>query len=170
MYGSHDIPIILRSEKLSLSIEMEGDVKHYSRECFGETVNKIIHTKSSRILINPVEPMSLPKELTPYLLIEFEKLVIIEAESSIKVYLTFPIEIGVFISGKKKFEIIDVLTLANQKFTLYGNPRDGIICKYWSSNVHASMPATEPMREGVIQLEIINTSTHLIEVTKAVFN
>jgi len=170
MYGSHDIPVRFRDDRLTLSIEVEGDVKHYSRECLGEKVEKTIHSKDNRILINPVEPVNTPKDITSYLLIDFEKPVIIEPETSIKIYLKFPVEIGIFISGKKKIEIIDVLTLVNQKFTLYGTPRHGIICKYWSSNVYVSMPTTDPMYEGVIQLEIINTSTHWTEVTKAVFN
>lgn len=170
MYGSHDIPVRFRDDRLTLSIEVEGDAKHYSRECLGEKVDKTIYNKDDRVLINPVEPMSMPKEITPYLLIDFEKQIIIEPEMSVKVYVKFPVEIGVFISGKKKFEIIDVLTLVNHKFTLYGNPRNGIICKYWSSDVYTSIPTADPMHEGVIQLEITNASTHLTEVTKAVFN
>lgn len=170
MYGSHDIPVRFRDDKLTLSIEVEGDVKHYSRECLGEKVDKTIHNKEGRILINPVEPVSLPKEITPYLLIDFEKPVLIEPETSIKVYLKFPVEIGIFISGTTKFEIIDVITLVNQKFTLYGDPRHGVICKYWSSDVYTSLPTTDPMYEGVIQLDITNASTRWSEVTKAVFN
>jgi len=44
-------------------------------------------------------------------------------------FLTFPIEIGIFISdrGDKNLQLLDVLSLARQKFTLYGEVSNGVL-------------------------------------------
>jgi len=110
-----------------------------------------------------------PKELTPHFLIEFERSVFIEPSARRTVFVKFPVEIGVFVHGKKDFQILDVLTLNKQKFTLYGDVVSGVICKYWKSEVYSTIPDTNPVYEGVIELNITNTTARWVEVTKAVF-
>jgi len=120
--------------------------------------------------LNPVEPLSKPKEITPYLLIEFGRNLVVEPRATRKIFIKFPIEIGVFISSSKDFEILDALSLVKQKFTLYGDPKSGLICKYWRSEVYPSAPSVNPIHNGVMELNITNTNVKWLEVTKAVFN
>ncbi|MCK4811072.1 MAG: DUF432 domain-containing protein, partial [Methanosarcinales archaeon] len=80
-----------------------------------EEVEDMLLSSSSKILINPVEPVNKPKELTPHFLIEFERSVFIEPSARRTVFVKFPVEIGVFVHGKKDFQILDVLTLNKQK-------------------------------------------------------
>jgi len=170
MFGNYDVPVNIAQEGISLSIQTEGGSLRYIRECLGEKVEKIILTNSSKILINPIEPLSKPKELTPYLLIELGNALVVEPKATQKVFMKFPIEIGVFISKDGDLEILDVFTLLKPKFTLYGDPRIGFICKYFKSDVYPSVPAADCLHEGVIELNITNTTTSWIEVTKAIFN
>ncbi|MCD4845050.1 MAG: DUF432 domain-containing protein [Methanosarcinales archaeon] len=170
MFGLHDVPLRIVHEGISFSIERDRRSLLYKRECMDEEVENIFLSSNSRVLINPIEPLNMPKELTPYLLIEFEKSIFIEPMTNRKIFLTFPVEIGIFVHGKKEYQIIDVLTLAKQKFTLYGSVKSGIICKYWKSDVYSTMPDINPIYEGGIELNLTNTTTRWVEVTKAVFN
>jgi hypothetical protein len=60
--------------------------------------------------------------------------------------------------------------MSKQKFTLYGEPKNGVICKYWKSEVYETMPAPDPMHEGILELNLSSSSADWEQVTKAVFN
>jgi len=170
IFGLHDVPLRIVHEGISFSIEMDRGGLLYRRKCVDEEVENIFLSSNSKVLINPIEPLNMPKELTPYLLIEFEKPIFIEPITNKKIFITFPIEIGIFVHGKKDYQIIDILTLAKQKFTLYGSVKSGVICKYWKSGVYSTMPDINPIYEGGIELSMRNTTMRWVEVTKAVFN
>ncbi|MGC9444417.1 MAG: DUF432 domain-containing protein [Candidatus Methanospirareceae archaeon] len=170
MFGHYTIPLDIAAEGISLTIERDEGRFRYRSVCNGATVEKLLLTRAGTVLINPVEPLHRPKELTKTLLIELEKTLVIEPGTTKTVFLTFPIEIGVFITTKENVEVLDIFTLLPQKFTLYGDPRTGMICKYWRSSVSATVPAVNPLREGVIQLRINNITSDWVNVTSVVFD
>jgi hypothetical protein len=170
MFGYYDVPLKIVEEGISLCVQKEGKGLVYRRECLEEQIEKNLLASKGKILLNPVEPVNKPKALTSYLLIEFEKALMTEPKGTKTVFLTFPVEIGVYITTDKDFEILDILTLTKQKFTLYGDPKNGVICKYWKSPVYSTMPSPDPIREGFIELNVINTNSNWIEATRAVFN
>ncbi|MBN1455901.1 MAG: DUF432 domain-containing protein [Methanomicrobia archaeon] len=170
MFGQYTIPVEIAAEGVSLAIERDDKGFRYRSTCNGVTVEKQILTRAGAVLINPVEPLHLPKELTKTLLIELERTLVVEPATTKTVFLTFPIEIGVFITANETVEVLDIFSLSPQKFTLYGDPRTGAICKYWRSNVSATVPAVNPRREGVLQLHINNSTSDWVTVTRAVFN
>ena len=75
-----------------------------------------------------------------------------------------------YLSKHKDFQALDIFTLTRPKFTVYGDPRNGVLCKHWKSDIYASVPSVDPFYEGVIQLKIENTNPDCVEITKAVFN
>lgn len=170
MFGVYNIPFKIENEGFYISIEKDGKLNHYKRDYNGDTLEKDIFSDKSKILIHPVEPLNIPKEITSNFLIEFDKHLIVEPQGVEKIYLKFPIEIGIFISGKKDIEIVDILTLVTQKFALYGDPRNGVICKYWNSEIYSNIPAVNHLQEGVVELIVRNRTNRWVEVTKAVFN
>jgi hypothetical protein len=170
MYRYYDAPFKIVKDGITLTLEKEGERLLYRSVCADKEVEKIILASDGKVLINPVEPLNKPKELTRYLLIEFERSLVVGPGSTKRIFVTYPIEIGVFIAGSTQFEIIDILTLVKQKFTLYGDPRSGVICKYWGSEVYSSLPSVDPLHEGVIELSMTNTTTWWVEVAKAIFN
>lgn len=170
IYGSHDLPFTIEEEDIFLSIVKDGDGYNYKRDCLGEHVEKVLLADNGKITVNPVEPLNRPKEITPYLMVDFERTIAVGPGIEKKVFTTFPVEIGVFISGNKDFEILDVMSLAKQKFTLYGDPRNGVICKYWKSDVYSSKPDINALHEGVLELTITNDTNHWVDVSKAVFD
>ncbi|MDY7031876.1 MAG: DUF432 domain-containing protein [Thermodesulfobacteriota bacterium] len=169
-FGRYDIPLSIKREGISISMEKHADVLVYKRETPYETMERVLLADNAQILINPVEPLNTPKEITPFLHIEFEKVLVLEPKVSKVVCITFPIEIGVFISGSKDLESLDIFSLEKQKFTLYGDPSNGIICRSWGSDVHPVIPPLNPLHSGVLSLKIINTTGKWLQVSQAVFN
>ncbi len=170
LFSEYTIPLNIEKEGISLSIEREGKVTVYRRKCLEEKVNKIILSDENRIAIQPVEPCNTPKELSPYLFVEFERSLVVEPKIQRNIFLKFPVEIGVFISCGGDFELLDVFSKAGQKYTLYGDPRSGSVCKYYKSDVYESLPSVNPLLEGVLELSLENSDSAWIDVSKAVFN
>ncbi|UCF07706.1 MAG: DUF432 domain-containing protein [Thermoplasmata archaeon] len=170
MYGSHDVPLTIEEDGVSISVSKEGKGLLYRRKCCDEEMDKVLLTEQGKILVNPVEPQQKPKTLTPYFLIEFEKPVIVDPRQRKRIYLKFPIEIGVFITGRDEFKLLDVFTMMKQKFTLYGDVREGIICEHWKSPIFQNAPPVDPLKEGVVELYITNATSRWIELTRVVFN
>lgn len=174
MYGYYRSPLSplrISKEGVNLSIEKDNNHLEYQRTCCDSSVSKLLLTEDCGIIINPVEPLKTPKDITPYILIDFEKSIFVEPKGVSKIYLTFPIDIGVFISGHKNYDLLDVFSLAKQKFTLYGDPGSGVICKYHKSPIYTSVPEqVNILIEGIVRLKIINTTDKWEEVTKCVFD
>lgn len=170
MFGSYDVPLTIDKEEIHISIEKLDGVLLYRRECRDEKEEKIILAARSKILINPIEPLNRPKTITTSFLIEFGKTVMVQPKATMKIFLKFPVETGVFTSQNNHFDILDVFTLTKPKFTLYGDPHNGVICKYFLSDVYSSIPSVNYLHEGVLELTITNTTVRWIEVTKAVFS
>ena len=170
MFGQYDIPIRIDQEGITISVKKEDESILYTRECLGESIEKILVASSGKLLFNPVEPVNKPKALASNLLIEFVNILHVEPKGTMNIFLTFPIEIAVYMSANEEFEVIDTFTLTRQKFTLYGDPINGVICKYWKSTVYTAEPSLNRLEEGVIDLTITNTTADWVEVTKIVFN
>lgn len=172
MYGYYDPPFSVEQEGITISVERTGDKWTYRRTFGNDEVEKLILGDRKRIIINPVEPLNTPKEITPNLLIEFEKTLLLAGGEKRQIFLTFPIEIGIFISdlGYKNPQLIDVLTLVKQKFTLYGEVSNGVVCKYWKSNLYSASPVLNPLQEGIMELTLRNASSEWASISKAVFS
>lgn len=172
MYGNYDPPFSIEKEGISISVEELEKRWVYKRTLGTDTVEKLILGDGKHIIISPVEPLNTPKEITPNLLIEFEKTLLLAAGARKKIFLTFPVEIGVFISdkGNKNLQLLDVLTLARKKFTLYGPVSNGIICKHWKSGIYAVLPSPNPLQEGIMELTLRNTTSEWASISKAVFS
>lgn len=172
MYGDHELPFSAEQEGISISMKKDGEYWLYRRTFGSEEVEKLVLGNNKHLIINPVEPLNTPKEITPNLLIDFEKTLLLGAGEKQQIFLTFPIEIGIFISEKdnKNLEILDVLSLMKQKFTLYGEVSNGVVCKYWKSQIYTESPSLNPLKEGIIELTLRNTSSEWVKISKAVFN
>jgi len=161
IYGEHEYGFSYSGNELIIEFN-----KVYRRSCRDEAVEKLVSGGKS-IVINPVEPVNLPQEVTHYLSISFKKPVLLEPGNSTEIFLKFPIEIGVFIN---KAALIDIFTLTRPKYTLYGNPKSGMICRSYESDVYTEPPEMDPLKEGIISLQIKNDDEEWVEVKKAVFD
>ncbi|MBU6996842.1 MAG: DUF432 domain-containing protein [Theionarchaea archaeon] len=180
MFGSYQFgkPVILGSTTLE-TYQDEG-VYVYHRKSDSEL--KKIMSSPLNLQVNPVEPVTQPEKVTHYLLINLACPVLVAPKSTITLFLTFPIEIGVFpepeestnqgffINTKREEEPIDLFTLTRPKYTLYGEPDNGVICKMWQSGIHTHIPQVSPLYEGVANLEIENSASQQKEIRNLVFD
>jgi hypothetical protein len=131
-------------------------------------VVKVIASPPGTILIQPVEPLALPKQVTRFLEIRFPP-VVVEPLAEKTLYVTFPLDIGVFVEKKGDIEKLDLFSLREQQYSLYGPSDRGVITRYHESGIAGQIPGTDPFREGVMHLTIKNASRNWIEVSRGVF-
>ncbi|HII98711.1 MAG TPA: DUF432 domain-containing protein [Methanoregula sp.] len=168
MFGRFAYPCSHAGKVFSISIERDGEFYRYRRECDTDRVEKIIASAEPAVYIHPVEPVHLPKEVTRFLEIVFPPIVI-EPDSHKTVYLTFPIEIGVFVARDEDYQLLDVFSRCLPKYSLYGTPENGVITRYHKSPISDTPGNPDPACEGVLKLEIRNMSRGWVEVSHAVF-
>jgi hypothetical protein len=89
MFGYYDVPLRIAKEGISLSVEREEEALLYRIESVDEEVEKHLLASTGKILINPVEPLNKPKEVTSYLLIEFERTLVVEPGATQKIYAKY---------------------------------------------------------------------------------
>ena len=89
MFGYHKIPLHIEQDGIPLSVQREGENLLYKRACLEEEVEKTLLAGTGKVLLNPVEPLNKPKVLTQYLLIEFEKALVIEPRGTERISLHF---------------------------------------------------------------------------------
>ncbi len=169
MYGKHrlrDLKISFRGVRIWSEFD---NFYRYKRMLEDSEVEKIL-LKDSEIIINPIEPVNLPKSITNYLFIHFDKPVVVEPNSTAEVFATFPIEIGVFVKKDESLEDIDIFSFLKPKYALYGDPKNGKIARYWKTQIFERIPEVDPFEKGVIKIKISNLTNSWCEVTRAVFD
>ncbi len=170
-WGPHKAPVFLDLDDLSLSFEKDNDNYIYRRDGAGASVEKVVAAQKSALLLSPVEPLHLPAAISNMLMIELEQPLIVEPRSNRTIFVTYPLEIAVIITPSRADQyVIDLFTLNRTKFTLYGNVRDGKVCKYWKSRVYNDKPVVNPLQQGVMKLDVQNAGNRWAEVHKAVFS
>ncbi len=170
MYGSYKPGFELRKKGLKLSLKKRDNFWEYRRKISGEEKTLFLVFSRGEILINPVEPVNLPQNICSNLFVEFATPLILAPKETLKVYITFPVEIGVVASFGRNYRVLDIFTFTKPKYTLYGNVRTGVICKYWKSEVFTRIPKVNPLEEGVMELSIYNSSNEWVDIREAVFN
>ncbi|QYZ79456.1 DUF432 domain-containing protein [Methanofollis formosanus] len=167
MYGTHDLPFHYETDGFSLDFEHESGRYLYRRELNGSRKEHLLLSSGGRVIVNPVEPLNLPKSICHALLVEFDPLSI-EPGARSTVYLTFPVEIGVFVAGRGNLEVLDIFSWNAPKYTLYGASDGGTIARYWKSPTYAAPPDLDPLREGLLALTISNTTRDWVELSRVV--
>jgi len=171
IYGTHAVPFEFIRDELTLKATLENQHINYTRELEEDIVEKAVISEDTRMTIQPVEPLNLPKDLTSSLLIDLENPIVIDAGVKKDIFVTFPIEIAVFLESGSENKPLDLFTMAKQKYTLYGDVKTGTICKYWSTQHSTTiLEDLDPLVEGIMALTIINRTKEWKEVKKAVFD
>jgi hypothetical protein len=168
VYGVHPLPYEYRDDLITLHAgPQEGSTKYW-RVIGEERVEKILGDDEKLLLINPVEPINLPMPLCRHLEIAFPP-VVLRPGTERKVYLTFPVEIGVFLGWEGNYDILDLFSFTPVKFSLYGTPNTGIITRWYYSRTYGSPPGVDRRREGVLELTLKNRSADYLEVSRTIF-
>ncbi|MGA1872960.1 MAG: DUF432 domain-containing protein, partial [Thermoplasmatota archaeon] len=148
--------------------EVKGSVL-YTRTTPKKQIHKRIVLKGGELSLQPVEPINTPKFVTPNLMLEFKRTLVMPPRESRKIYLRFPIEMAVIAKNGKQNRIIDIFTRNTPKYTLYGDVRTGSICRYYQTVVSMKPPRTDIAFEGDVEVLIRNQTNAWAEVGKLVF-
>ncbi|MGD2248870.1 MAG: DUF432 domain-containing protein [Candidatus Methanofastidiosia archaeon] len=166
MFGSYPFGETITLDTVTIKTYKKSGLPYYSRT---PDTQKALSSPST-ILVHPVEPVTQPKEITHYYLVELDSPLHIASKDTITLFLTFPIEIGIYASSKPSIHPIDTFTLTNPKYTLYGPPEKGIVCKWWKSPLYSNKPSVNPAVEGIMKVIITSESDQWTTLTKIVFN
>lgn len=169
MFGTYQIPFQTGAPGITIAVNSNGAIATYLRKSPGETITKRLGYPGGRVIINPVEPVNLPSEVTGILEFHFIPITL-RPGSTIAICLKFPVEIGVFVGEDTAYTLLDVFSLAKPKYSLYGTPEKGVITRHVECDVHESPPPTNPLEEGVLFLTLRNSAKDWVEVTRAVFD
>lgn len=166
-YGRFTFDYAVNFAGLSISLEQTQGLYHY-RRAIGSWVREAnVSSSNGRMLIHPVEPLYVPDAVTDFLEIRFEE-IMIEPNGKTVLFLTFPIEIGVFIDSKGKADVIDVFTFKPPKYSLYGASNRGVITRWHQSKVYYYPPQVKNYEDGVLRLTIENSSGDWVYVSRVI--
>jgi hypothetical protein len=166
--GRYDYSLAIDDGTLKLGVEKRDGFFVYYRELRGDRKEIILGPETGQIVIHPVEPVAVPKQISLYLEISFDP-VLIGPCSKKTLYLTFPVEVGVFLETDSATEALDTFSLNSAKYSLYGTPKNGVITKWHRSRAYADIPSVDRKREGVLKLAINNPLREFADVRRAVF-
>ena len=169
MFGEFTPPYGFEKGDLSISLEMREGHYLYTRNLAGDRSEKAISVGLSRLLVHPVEPFHTGPAKVSHLELEFPPL-IIEAGATETFFLTFPIEVGVFVEGLRETEVLDMFSVEQPKYSLYGSPHRGIITRFARSDRHREPPAVDGAREGVLRLALRNSLPEWTQVSRLVID
>jgi uncharacterized protein len=170
-WGPHKLPVALDLADVSIVTEKNAHGFLYRRDGAGEKVEKSVLADKGNLYFYPIEPLHKPANVSVHLLIEFDQPVVIEPRAGKVIKVTFPLELACMVDRRRVGEhVLDIFTLCPPKFTLYGNVKDGLVCKYWKSAVYNDDPAANPLEQGIMKVEIKNSLGRWAEVRRAVFS
>lgn len=135
-----------------------------------DEVKKRISSRKGEIRFNPIEPVNLPNFVTPFLMLEYLEPMLLSPRGKAKFFVKFPVEIGVFILERDSRANLDIFSLTDPKYTLYGDVETGRICRYHQSKAYAKIPKADPLKEGVMEIRVKNATNKWLEMKRGVFN
>jgi hypothetical protein len=171
VFGRYDYSLAIEEATLKLGVSRKNGLYVYYRELAGRPRKERVlgpGPDEAKLVIHPVEPISVPKQLSSFLEISFDP-VIMGPSSKKTIFLTFPVEIGVFLESGSTTEVLDTFSRLPSKFSLYGSPKNGVITKWHESKVYSDAPSVDRSKEGILRLEIENTTREFATISRAVF-
>jgi hypothetical protein len=169
VFGRYERDLAYADPDVNLRIERADTIPVYVRECKGARIEKYLAADCDAIHICPVEPVNLPQENTHHLEIAFP-IIVLPPSAQKTIFLKFPVEIGVFFEIRREMSILDIFSFVPTKFSLYGLPGNGVITRWYRSDIFPGIPATDLHREGVLELSLVNHCTTTVEISRAVFD
>ena len=167
-YGTFNFDYSINFQGLKLGFEDKNGMYHYIRDIVGWKHESNIATQTGNFYLQPIEPLNLPDNVTDFIEIEFKEITI-EPEGKAVVFLTIPIEIGVFLEAKNgDRNLLDIVTFCHPKFSLYGAASRGVITRFHKSEVYAMPPSVDNYKEGLLRLEIENDTDEWATIGRVV--
>jgi hypothetical protein len=103
--------------------------------------------------------------------LRFSKPVFVSRNSKTEIFASIPIEIGLFFTGSKIREYFDVFScnVDHSKYALYGQPDQGILCKFSNVTPEAKAPKSVEFVHGKLKIIVNNELDTGVSIGKVVF-
>ncbi len=144
-----------------------GSMKKYRRIKIEDksTVASAVLPGDTVLLLEPATPVFLPHQYeSEAVMIRFTEPVFVTPGSEASFYLTAPVDYVVY---DEDGEIVDIFALENPKYGLYGDPAEGVVCRYTRSNVHPEPVNPEPGR-ALVPVRVRNSYSATLKMTLVV--
>ncbi len=167
-YGKFNFDYVINYDGLTISFNEKNGMYHYHRAIADWMYEADVAVKNGRYLIQPIEPLNLPENVTDFLEIQFNEIKI-EPDGTTIIFLTIPLEIGIFLETQNgKRDLLDIVTFTHPKYSLYGAATRGVITRIAQSEVYADPPLLKNHIEGMLRVEIKNKSDAWVSVGRIV--
>lgn len=175
-YGTHTV-----KEKLefclpdnSIIIErVSADKFRYRRMTSSGIVEKIIAVRMPNLEIEfvPIHSLYTPSFKTDYMFLRLMQPIFVSRNSVTDIFVSVPIEIGLFFTGNEIREPFDIFSCAPScsRYALYGDPDQGTLCKYAKVVIHTRKEKLDRYICGGLKITIDNELGTGISLGKVVF-
>lgn len=158
----------------TISLERVSNDKFlYKRKSHSNVIEKLIsiRTKDLEMEIVPTLPLYLPAYKTDYMFLRFSKPIFVSRDSMTEIFVSPPIEIGLFFTGSEIREHFDVFACdpCKSRYALYGEPDHGKICKFAVVTPAAKEEKIASYFEGRLKVIVENELDIGISVGKITF-
>ncbi len=173
MFGWHELPAEIPIGDERLTFESFDSHWLYKRTREEKKTKRMILSEKIECFLAPVEPLLTPKELTSLLLLEFESPLWLEPRKDKRIFISAPLEVGVYVGNRhslRSLDLLDVISCSKQKFTLYGQVHDGMICKYFNTPVWVQEPELELPDRMLVELLLQNRTGTWVQVTQTILS
>jgi hypothetical protein len=130
-----------------------------------ETVLSAVLPGDSVLLVEPSIPVFLPYQYqSEAVMIRLSEPVYVTPNFTSTFYLGAPFDIVVY---DEDGEIIDIFAIENPKYSLYGDPNSGVVCRYGRSKVYVNEKDI-PLDKAVLPVKVRNSYNTTLKVTLVV--
>lgn len=171
IYGSNlssEIITKLREEGITLRLEKQGSFTLYQREGGfpeGPLKKVVVTSKEGNFFVYPVH--SIHPEISTNLMLRLSRSIIIAPCSTTTIYVKVPISAGVYVFEGETQMLIDFFSRYQYKYALYGSTSNGIICRFYRTDVYLQVP-DEELWSATTKVIIENSSDNFCEVKNIV--
>ncbi|MGI0102000.1 MAG: DUF432 domain-containing protein [Nitrosotalea sp.] len=145
----------------------------YNRKSHDILIEKLlsIRTPDLEIEVVPTLPLYVPSYKTDYMFLRLSKSIFVSRNSSTEIFVSVPIEIGLFFTGNEIREYFDVFACEprGSKYALYGQPDNGNLCKFATVTPNAVEKDALYYLEGQLKIIIDNEFDTGISLGRIVF-
>lgn len=159
----------LKERGIVVEIEKVNGLFLYRRkggfpEDYVEKVTNV--SREEGFVIHPVH--SIQPEVSTSLLLRLSKPLMVAPGSTVTIYVKAPINVGVYVVEKDAHRLIDSFNPTPYKYALYGPTSNGIICRFYRTDIFSKPPYTE-FWEAVAKITIENEAENFAEVKNVVY-
>ena len=170
MFGKYEVrnKLLIKKDMLEINISrIAENVFKYYRKYGDNRLSKKIVVKEVNLGIYPLPPLNQKYFISNTIYLRLKSTVTLSPKEKATVYFKAPIDIGVVLYKDNVNTIIDRVTLTREKYAIYGPVENGLICRFYITDVYHEEPEIT-MGEAVVKVEIDNVSNYFIELSKIV--